>query len=115
MTINDNIWILASDGKIDQVKSLIESGTSVNAQDEHGYSVLTAAISWGHFELTKWLCQTAGANVDICDEDGETPLFVVESLEAAKLLVELGANTKITNQDGLTVSNHQVIILHITP
>lgn len=100
----DNIWILASDGDSEAVKALITSGTPVNSQDENGYSVLAAAISWGHFDLTRWLVQTAGADINIRDTDGETPLFVVESLDAAKLLVELGANVKATNHDGLTVS-----------
>lgn len=98
----DNIWILASDGQTEAVKQLINSGTSINAQDENGYSVLTAAISWNHFELTRWLVQN-GADINIRDEDGETPLFVVESLEAAKLLIELGANFNATNHDGQTV------------
>lgn len=40
---------------------------------------------------------------NITDEDGETPLFVVETVEAAQtLLEELGADPKIRNDEGLT-------------
>lgn len=38
---DDNIWVAASDGKLDRVKVLVlEGGVSVNAQDEQGYSAL---------------------------------------------------------------------------
>ena len=33
-----NIWVAASDGDIERVKSLIVGGCSVNAQDSNGYS-----------------------------------------------------------------------------
>jgi len=36
----ENIWISASDGDLKRVKELIESGTSVNVQDEFGYAPL---------------------------------------------------------------------------
>ena len=35
-----NIWIAAGDGDFEQVKGYIESGTPIDAQDEHGYSAL---------------------------------------------------------------------------
>ena len=36
----DNIWVASSDGDLAQVKKLVESGVSVNTQDEYGYSPL---------------------------------------------------------------------------
>ena len=35
---DDNIWIASSNGDIERVKELLQSGVSVNAQDEYGYS-----------------------------------------------------------------------------
>lgn len=41
--------------------------------------------------------------VDLRDEDSETALFVVETVEAARLLVEeLGMDTALTGDEGLT-------------
>lgn len=45
-----------------------------------------------------------GGNINITDEDGETPLFVVESVDMAKLVLELGGDPKHKNAEGLTVS-----------
>lgn len=35
-----NIWIAASDGDLSRVAELLQSGASVNAQDEFGYTPL---------------------------------------------------------------------------
>lgn len=35
---DDNIWMACSDGNIDCIKNLIQSGISINSQDENGYS-----------------------------------------------------------------------------
>ena len=35
---SENIWTAASDGKIELVKSIINTGVSINSQDETGYS-----------------------------------------------------------------------------
>lgn len=47
--LEDNIWIAASDGKLDLVKAFVASGVAVNAQDENGYSPIHAASSWGEY------------------------------------------------------------------
>lgn len=37
------------------------------------------------------------------DSDGETPLFVVETAEMARTVIELGGNVTLRNAEGLTV------------
>src|SRR5262245_52909038 len=59
-----------------------------SAQDAHGYSLLHAAASYNHAELLKTLVEDFHVDVNLLDEDHETCLFVTESLEVAKLLVE---------------------------
>lgn len=44
-----------------------------------------------------------GADVNITDEEGDTPLHVVETVECAKLLIELGADPKTANKAGYLV------------
>ncbi|KAF2088784.1 hypothetical protein K490DRAFT_38061 [Saccharata proteae CBS 121410] len=74
-----------------------------SARDSHGYSLLHAAASYNQLPLLRELVNTYNAPVDILDEDGETPLFSVETVEAARCLVEeLGADTGVRNLEGLT-------------
>lgn len=40
------------------------------------------------------------------DDDGDTPLYVVENVETARYLVEHGATVGLTNHEGLTVCGH---------
>ena len=74
-------------------------------QDSHGYSLLHAAASYGHVSLLKSLVQEFNVDINLIDEDGETCLFVAETVEVARCLVEeLGIDTKIQNEDGLTAA-----------
>jgi len=57
-------------------------------QDEHGYSLLHAAASYNHVSLLRALVNELNVDVNLKDEDGETCLFVVETVEVAKCLVE---------------------------
>ncbi len=62
-----------------------------------------AAASYAHLPLLEYLI-SKGGNINITDEDGDTPLFVVESVETARWLVEHGAQADVKNGEGLTVS-----------
>jgi hypothetical protein len=95
----ENIFIAASDGDLARVQQLIGEGTSVNAQDESGYSPLHAAASYGHTELIEFLL-SAGATVDLEDADGDTPLLCAEEPEVFELLVRHGADRLKRNKQG---------------
>ena len=72
-------------------------------QDVHGYSLLHAAASYNHINLLRTLVHEFIVNTNLKDEDGETCLFVAETVEVAKCLVEeLGINTSIKNEEGVT-------------
>jgi uncharacterized protein len=98
--INDdgmNIWIACSDGNIEQVKKYLEY-MAVDSKDENGYTPLHAAASYNHLELIRLLAEHQ-ANLNIQDIDGDTPLHVSQDLETVKLLVQLGADPTIRNQE----------------
>lgn len=59
---------------------------------------------------TLLLIGNAGGDVNILDDDNETPLFVVESIEVAKWLVDHGADIKRRNNEHLTVSSLSSLI-----
>ncbi len=96
-------WILAADND-PQLLHLLRSDRSIaSSQDAHGYSIFHAAASYNHLDLLRTLVNEFHVDVNIRDEDGETPLFVVETVEAAQVLVEeLKAYLTVKNNDGLT-------------
>ncbi|KIY64553.1 ankyrin [Cylindrobasidium torrendii FP15055 ss-10] len=96
-----NIWIASSDGDLARVSELIESGISPNAYDDNTYTPMHAAASYNHIDLLEFLV-LHGGDVNIADEDGDTPLYVVESIETARWLVEHGAIIERTNNEGLS-------------
>ncbi|KAF1946142.1 hypothetical protein EJ02DRAFT_431060 [Clathrospora elynae] len=83
--------------------SLAQHPQLASARDAHGYSLVHAAASYNQLSVLRELIQTYNADVNILDEDGETPLFAVENAEVAKCLVEeLGADVSIKNGEGKT-------------
>jgi len=96
----ENIWVAASDGNMQQVKALIDNGiNAVNEQDINGYSAIHAAASYGHEELIKYLI-SIGANVNLRDNDGDTPILICEEPEIFLLLKSYGADPTAVNNMG---------------
>ena len=72
-------------------------------QDAHGYSLLHAAASYNHLDLLRTLINELRVDVNLTDEDGETCLFVAETLDIAKCLVEeLSIDVTIKNEEEMT-------------
>jgi uncharacterized protein len=73
-----------------------------SAQDAHGYSLLHAAASYNHLDLLRTLIREFNVDINLKDEDGETCLFVTETPEMAKCLVEeLHIDLLVRNDEGL--------------
>ncbi|KAI8898439.1 ankyrin repeat-containing domain protein [Globomyces pollinis-pini] len=103
LTDNDNIWIAASDGRISDVQRYLQT-QSANTQDENGYSPLAAASSYGHHSLIELLIKEYQADINIIDQEGDTPLHVALDLKTVQLLMELGANPHLRNNESHLVS-----------
>ncbi|KAJ8132931.1 hypothetical protein O1611_g701 [Lasiodiplodia mahajangana] len=98
-----NPFLLAADNSPALLPLLRENPALAGQQDEHGYSLLHAAASYNHLALLRALVQEFKVDVNLRDEDEETALFVVETVDAAKVLVEeLGAGLLIKGSDGYT-------------
>ncbi|KAI0489945.1 ankyrin repeat-containing protein [Xylaria cf. heliscus] len=98
-----NPFLLAADNSPALLPLLRDNPTLASQQDEHGYSLIHAAASYNHLDLLRALVQEFKVDVNLRDEDEETALFVVETVDAAKVLVEeLGAEVMITGTDGYT-------------
>lgn len=62
-----------------------------------------AAASYAHIDLLSYLL-SIGGDPNLTDDDGETPLYVVETIEVAKFLIDNGTDPKWKNQEGLTAA-----------
>ncbi|WVR05281.1 hypothetical protein IAU60_002293 [Kwoniella sp. DSM 27419] len=100
-----NLWVAASDGDLERVQYLIENeGMTPNDKDSNSYTPMHAAASYAHMELLTYLLSKNG-DPNVTDDDGETPLFVVESLEVAQFLVERGCDPTMENEEGMTAAD----------
>jgi len=98
-----NPFLLAADNSPDLLPLLRSNPSLASRQDEHGYSLLHAAASYNHLDLLRTVVHEFGVPVDLRDEDAETALFVVETVEAARCLVEeLKLDANIRGAEGLT-------------
>ena len=98
-----NPYLLACDQPNALLELLRANPSNASCQDEHGYSLLHAAASYGHTDLLRALVKEFNVDVNLLDEDGETCLFVVEQPKIARCLVEeLGVDYKKTNDEGQT-------------
>ncbi|KAK0193726.1 ankyrin repeat-containing domain protein [Armillaria mellea] len=96
-----NIWIAAGDGDLARVEELVLAGTLPNIQDEFTYTPMHAAASYGHIHVLEFLL-AHGGDVNITDDDGETPLYVVEDVVTARWLIDHGAVIDRTNNEGVS-------------
>ena len=69
-----------------------------------------AAASYHHFELLEYLL-SVGGDINLPDEEGETPLFTVESVEAARWLNVRGADPARENEEGQNVRSLSSVLL----
>ncbi|KAI0206535.1 ankyrin repeat-containing protein [Astrocystis sublimbata] len=98
-----NPFLLAADNSPALLPLLRENPALASQQDEHGYSLLHAAASYNHLDLLRALVNEFKVDVNLRDEDGETALFVCETVDAVKVLVEeLGADVLAQGAHGNT-------------
>lgn len=97
-----NPFILAADNNPALLPLLQENPDTAKLQDEYGYSLVHAAASYNHLDLLRKLICDFDVDINIKDEDDETALFVVETVEAAKALVDLGVDVDHRGREGLT-------------
>lgn len=100
-----NPYIMAADNSPALLPLLRANPALASEQDEHGYSLIHAAASYNHLDLLRALVTELKVPVDLRDEDNETALFVVETVDSARCLVEeLGLDPSLTGDDGLTAA-----------
>ncbi|KAK8257874.1 hypothetical protein IWZ00DRAFT_26394 [Phyllosticta capitalensis] len=104
------LLLLAGDDypKIDHVKLLMEKGARADIPgDGTGRTCLHLAACRGDLEVCKEILQQDGVEVNAQDHRGQTPLFELivgrTSMDIARLLLDAGANVRITMRNNVTL------------
>ena len=87
---------------IEMIRFLLDHGAAIDGRDDNGATYLHAAVNDEEIEDIARLLIERGANVNLPDKDGATPLFRVASVKIARLLIERGANVNAADREGLT-------------
>ena len=70
----------AGSGSSDAILSLTGAQASVSAVDNDGLTALHCAASRGNHDCIETLVGLCGAEVDVADQNGSTPLFYAVTL-----------------------------------
>ncbi|SCV03984.1 LAME_0H14818g1_1 [Lachancea meyersii CBS 8951] len=99
-----NVWIAASDGNLEKVELFLSAGFGPESKDPNGYTPIHAAAAYGHIEMLRKLCSAPyNGNINVRDNDGDTPLHHCEDLATGRaILEELGGDWNLTNSEGKT-------------
>lgn len=102
-----NIWVAAADNELKTVVEYLDSGKfTLNSKDPNGYTPIHAAASYGHVDLLRLLI-SRGGDINIQDNEGDSPLHHVEDLNTAKIMIsEFNADYKLKNNDGQTPADY---------
>ena len=87
---------------IEMIRFLLDHGAAIDGRDDNGATYLHTAVNNEEIEDIARLLIERGANVNVPDKDGATPLFRVASVKIARLLIERGANVNAADREGLT-------------
>lgn len=80
---------------------LLDYGLDMETTNADGETALLHALTWERHEYAAWLLEQ-GAEVNVADANGSTPLHMTESSEMTQLLIEHGADVSMPDATGMT-------------
>ena len=95
-------------GDLEEVKNILKNNRiniNYHKKDDRNWTPLRVSCNYGRLEVVKFLVEK-GADIEIKDLDGNTPLILASSNNRSqifKFLVEFGnANIEVKNDEGIT-------------
>jgi ankyrin repeat protein len=86
------------------VRLLVEHGPELNISKENGWTLLSAAASYGHLDKVKLLLDS-GADIERTEKSGQSSLCTAAyqgNARVVDLLLQRGANTSLADKRGNT-------------
>lgn len=109
---NNALFLASENGNLSQVKLALLAGAQLNARNSKGRTAVALAVLHGHFAVVKFLCEEKGADFEIADNDGATPVkhaacernvaLWFADFDIIQFLIERGANLNAADKDGIT-------------
>ncbi|KAF3927622.1 Ankyrin-2 [Arthrobotrys entomopaga] len=96
------LWMAAASGSVEVVELLLKYGADLFTLNSLKRNAMHAAARRGHPQMILYLV-SAGFGINDCDQNRNQPLQLAvqeNRYDAAKLLIELGANVNARNLDG---------------
>lgn len=90
---------------LETIQLLINSGIDVNAKSKYNYENTYIFYVFNDIPLAKLLIDN-GANINITNKEGETPLHCIKNSEMAQFLIDNGADINIRSIYGTTPLHH---------
>lgn len=100
MAANDVDLVFAVMSEV-ELRQWVEANPGrVNDRDSRGATPLWVAVyDLKSVALVRWLVKERGADVNLAEDDGSTPLHFVESLDVLSVLLECGADPTLQESD----------------
>ena len=96
-------WVAAADGDLGLLQTALQQlQLPVTAQDENGYTLLQAAISYNQAHVWQWLATQPQFTVHAVDKEGDSALHYATTPTAARFLVQAGIDTTLRNSENQT-------------
>jgi hypothetical protein len=107
MTPNQKIITAAKEGNINGIREAIVSGADVNVKSiDYGMTALHYVANGGYGDIATMLIDMGGANMNLKDNDHQTPLMLaatrVASVTVAEVLISKGAEIDETDNEAMT-------------
>lgn len=93
--------IAAEDGDIQELSRLMDAGIDINHGNSDGDTPLKIATIIGRLDVVEFILKSRGDS-DVMDCNGNTPLMFTSDPQIARKLIDYGANVNLTNKHGWT-------------
>ena len=107
--LNDMLHVISRHGYLNLFKLLLAAGADITYSDFYGKSSLLCATENGHLDMVKFILSTGEVDINYCDEDEQSCLFLAlrkNQFHVAKFLIESGIDINYHSKRTSVVCSH---------